>query len=73
MAIPAPESEGVGANQTAVPGRTLVEAFSIRGQHIIEPGYTLNFEMLLWNLSSQCRCVAIVDVVSARPLQSKTF
>lgn len=46
--------------------RTLVRPFQIRGDLVLQAGYTINYEMLLRNLSSDCRCVANVDVVSFR-------
>jgi hypothetical protein len=45
-------------------GRALVRPFQIRGNIVLQAGYTINYEMLLRNLSSDCRCVANVDVVS---------
>jgi hypothetical protein len=45
-------------------GRVLVRPFTIRGNVILQAGYTINYEMLLRNLSSDCRCIANVDVVS---------
>lgn len=49
---------------TELTGRVLVRPFEIRGNVALEAGYTLNFEMLLRNLSSDCRCIANVEVVS---------
>lgn len=48
--------------------RVVVRPFTIRGRETIEPGYTVNFEMLLRNLSADCSCRATVNVISARPL-----
>ena len=45
-------------------GRALVRPFKIRGSVVLQAGYTINYEMLLRNLSSDCRCIANVDVVS---------
>ena len=45
-------------------GRALVRPFKIRGTVVLQAGYTLNYEMLLRNLLSDCRCFANVDVVS---------
>jgi hypothetical protein len=45
-------------------GRTLVRPISDRGNIVLQAGYTINYEMLLRNLSADCRCVANVDVVS---------
>jgi len=46
-------------------GKTLVRPFKIRGNVVLQAGYTINYEMLLRNLSSDCRYIATVDVVSA--------
>jgi hypothetical protein len=48
--------------------RLVVGPFTIRGSVTIESGYTVNYELLLRNLSSDCGCVATVSVVSARAL-----
>jgi hypothetical protein len=45
-------------------GRALVRPFQIRGGIVLQAGYTINYEMLLRSLPSDCRCVANVDVVS---------
>src|SRR5215203_186973 len=50
--------------RTELTGRTLVRPFKIRGSVVLQAGYTINYEMLLRNLSSDCRCIANVDVVS---------
>lgn len=47
-------------------GRALVRPFQIRGSIVLQVGYTINYEMLLRNLSSDCRCVANIDVVSVQ-------
>jgi hypothetical protein len=49
---------------TELSGRALVRPFKIRGNVVLQAGYTVNYEMLLRNLSSDCRCIATVDVVS---------
>jgi hypothetical protein len=41
---------------------------SVVGYATIEAGYTLNYEMLLRNLSPDCSCVADVSITSARPV-----
>jgi hypothetical protein len=46
----------------------IVGPFTIRGNVTIEAGYTVHYEMLLRNLSSDCGCVARVRVLSSRPL-----
>jgi hypothetical protein len=48
--------------------RVIVGPFTIRGHVAIQAGYTLNYQLLLKNLSSDCDCVANVSVVSARPV-----
>ena len=48
--------------------RILVGPFTIRGDVVLRAGYTMNYEMLMRNLSSECSCLAIVDVLSARAL-----
>jgi len=54
-------------DQSRMP-RVIVGPFTIRGDATIEAGYTLNYQMLLRNLSSDCGCQANITVVSARPL-----
>jgi hypothetical protein len=49
-------------------GKALVRPFKIRGNIVLQAGYTINYEMLLRNLSSDCRCIATVDVVSVQSL-----
>jgi len=49
-------------------GRPIVHPFRIRGDLVLDPGYTVNFGMLLRNLSSDCVCIAKVDVISVRAL-----
>ncbi|MET0214023.1 MAG: hypothetical protein ABW292_13515 [Vicinamibacterales bacterium] len=49
---------------TEVADRTLVRPFKIRGHVVLQAGYTVNYEMLLRNLSPDCRCIANVDIVS---------
>ena len=48
--------------------RILVGPFTIRGDVVLRAGYTMNYEMRMRNLSSDCGCFATVDVLSARPL-----
>lgn len=52
--------------RTLTPPRTLVHPFQIRGDAILESGYTITYEMQLRHFSSDCECVAYVDVLSAR-------
>jgi hypothetical protein len=46
--------------------RTLAGPFTIRGKVVLEPGYTADYEMLVPNLSRDCRCAAKIQVVSVR-------
>jgi hypothetical protein len=46
--------------------RFVVSPFMIRGSVTLEAGYTMNYEMLLRNLSADCACVPNVVVMSAR-------
>jgi hypothetical protein len=48
--------------------RFVVNPFMIRGSVTLEAGYTMNYEMLLRNLSTDCACVPNVVVISARPV-----
>jgi hypothetical protein len=50
------------------PPHVLAGPFTIKGDTVIEPGYTINYQMLMRNLSSDCDCVANVGVLSVRPL-----
>jgi hypothetical protein len=38
--------------------------------HVLHPGETIDFELRLRNLSSDCKCTAHVNVLSARPSRS---
>ena len=50
------------------PRQTLVHPFQIRGNAILESGYTIAYEMQLRHFASDCNCVANVEVLSFRPL-----
>jgi hypothetical protein len=50
------------------PGRVIAGPFTIRGKLVLEPGYTAEYEILLRNVSSECRCAANVRVLSVRSL-----
>ena len=50
------------------PRQTLVHPFQIRGDAILESGYTITYEMQLRHFSSDCNCVAHVEVLSVRSL-----
>jgi hypothetical protein len=46
--------------------RFIAGPFTISGHATIDAGYTVNYEMVLRNLSSDCGCRADVNVVAAR-------
>jgi hypothetical protein len=51
------------------PRRVIIVApFTVRAHATIDAGYTVNYTMLLRNLSPDCACIAKVSVLSARPL-----
>jgi hypothetical protein len=56
---------------TRIPGprRLVAGPITMRGYATIEPGYTVEYKVLLRNLSSDCACEPQVSVVSARPVQ----
>ena len=56
------------SDQVPGPSRMLVRPFKIRGNVVLESGYTINYEMLLRQFSSDCDCIANVDVLSVRSL-----
>jgi hypothetical protein len=60
--------EKAKSDQPELARRILVGPFTIRGDVVLRAGYTMNYEMLMRNLSSECGCLATVDVLSARPL-----
>ena len=47
--------------------RALVRPFSMHTEATLEPGYSVDYEMLFHNLSAGCSCVPTVEIVSARP------
>ena len=49
--------------------RLVAGPITMRGYATIEPGYTVEYKVLLRNLSSDCGCEPRVSVVSARPVQ----
>ena len=49
--------------------RLVAGPITMRGYATIEPGYTVEYKVLLRNLSSDCACEPRVSVVSARPVQ----
>ena len=54
--------------EAAGPSRVIVGPFTIRGHATVEAGYTVNYQLLLRNLASDCDCTAKITVVSARPV-----
>ena len=46
--------------------RMLVRPFKLQGDVILEPGYSVGFDVLLRRLSADCECAANVRVVSFR-------
>jgi hypothetical protein len=61
-------TEAPAPDPVLAPGRVLVHPFKIRGNFVVEAGYTINYQMLLRNLSADCDCVAHVVVLSVRAL-----
>ena len=51
------------------PRRLVAGPITMRGYATIEPGYTVEYKVLLRNLSSDCACEPEVSVVSARQVQ----
>ena len=49
--------------------RFVAGPITMRGYATIEPGFTVEYKVLLRNLSSDCACEPQVTVVSARPVQ----
>jgi hypothetical protein len=45
------------------PPRVIVQPFFVRGTPVIAPGYSIDYQMLMENLSVDCGCVANVTVV----------
>lgn len=50
------------------PPRVVAGPFTITGETVLEPGYTIQYRMIMRNLSSDCDCVASVGILSARPV-----
>jgi len=42
--------------------------FTIKGETVLQAGYTIKYQMIMRNLSSDCDCLANVGVLSARPV-----
>ena len=54
------------ADDDKEPRRVRAGPYSIRGDIVLLPGYALNYEMKLRNVSVDCACTAKVEVISAR-------
>jgi hypothetical protein len=50
------------------PQLVLAGPYKLRAKFVLQPGYTMHYEMRLSNLSVDCECVPRVRVFSARPL-----
>jgi len=50
------------------PPHIVAGPFTIKGEAVLEPGYTIKYQMIMRNLSSDCDCAANVGVLSARPV-----
>jgi hypothetical protein len=61
-------TEKPAADPVLTPHRVLVHPFKIRGNFVLEAGYTVNYQMLLRHFSTGCDCVPTVDVLSVRAL-----
>ena len=55
-----------GASTEPALATMVVRPFRIQGDLILEPGYSVGFEVLLRRLSADCDCAANVRVVSVR-------
>ena len=53
--------------------RVIVGPFSIEGHNVLQPGYVLNYEIVMRNFSSACDCVPKVAIVSVRALTALKF
>jgi hypothetical protein len=54
--------------EATAPPRVLVRPFVLRGTPLIEPGYSIEYAMVMKNLTVDCGCVAEVAVVTASEL-----
>jgi hypothetical protein len=45
--------------------------FSIRTKIVVEPAFTINYQLRLRNLSSDCDCIAQVEIISSRRTPSR--
>jgi hypothetical protein len=56
------------AQPTAAP-KMIVRPFNLRTATTVEPGYSVEYEMLFRNLSNDCNCAPHVEVLSARAVR----
>lgn len=61
-------TEKPASDPLLAPRRIMVQPFTIRGNVVLEAGFTINYEMILRHFSTDCDCVATVDVLSVRAL-----
>lgn len=59
---------GKGSTSDAAPSRVITRPFTVEEKRVIEPGYSLQYEIVLKNVSSDCDCRTSVQVRSARSL-----
>jgi hypothetical protein len=60
--------EAPRSNHASARPRLVAGPFTIRGNVTRDSGYTLNYEILLRNLSPHCHCLGKVDVLAVRSL-----
>ena len=65
-ASPVPGPAVLGAVDDPALTRAVLKPFTLRTEATLEPGYSVDYEMRLRNLSARCQCVPKVEVVSAR-------
>lgn len=53
------------STDAAAAPRVVAGPFTIRGDVDLQAGYTLNYEMVLRNLPSDCHCVADVAIMAS--------
>lgn len=66
------EIHELGLASSEAPQRAIVRPFEVLGSAIIEPGFTVEYSMVLRNLALDCRCEAGVTVVSASAVVDRT-
>ena len=53
---------------SALPTNVLAGPYAIHVKAVLQAGYSMEYELRLWNVSADCDCVATVVVLSARPV-----